>query len=75
MGESDPEHTIEWGESGLPSLMGIDRELLSQHRLDNRLLAMASEEGEDTVEEQRRETDQRAHEERDPARDLGHERA
>jgi len=54
--------------------MGIDRELLSQHRLDNRLLAMASEEGEDAVEEQRREADQIAHGERDSAQFLWLER-
>jgi hypothetical protein len=42
--------------------------------LDDRLLSMISEEGEDAMEEQRCETDQGAHGERDAARFLGRER-
>jgi len=47
--------------------VGIRRELLLQSQVEDRLFSMTSEEGEDGVKEQRRETDQSAHEERDPA--------
>ena len=73
-GEHDPESTIEGRESGPPLLMGIDRELLPQGKLHDGLLLVASEEGEGAVTEQRCETDQSAHGDRDRAGLLGPER-
>ena len=52
----------------------IRSKLLPQRRLDDRLLSMTSEEGEDAMEEQRRESDQSAHGDRDPAQYLVRER-
>ena len=52
----------------------IRSKLLPQRRLDDRLLSMTSEEGGDAVKEQRCETGQGVHGERDPAQYLGLER-
>ena len=51
--ESDPESSIEWGESGSRAIMGVHRELLLKSHVDDRLLSMTSEEGEDAVKKQR----------------------
>jgi hypothetical protein len=47
--ESDPES----GESGSRAIMGVHRELLLKSHVDDRLLSVTSEEGEDAVKKQR----------------------
>ena len=48
--------------------MGIDRELLTQGKLDDRLFFTTSEESEDTAKDRNREDDQRLHGGQDSAR-------
>ena len=66
-GERDPEGAIHGSQPRPRAFQGIRSKLLSQRQLYDRLLSMTSEEGEGAVEEQRRETDQSAHGDRDPA--------
>jgi hypothetical protein len=54
--------------------LGIDRELLAQRKLDDRLFLVASEEGKGAVKEQHCRTDQDAHGKLDTARYFGPER-
>ena len=70
----DPESSVQWRKLWPWAFLGIRSKLLLQSQVDDRLLSMTSGEGKDAVEEQRCETDQGAHGERDAARFLGRER-
>jgi hypothetical protein len=48
-GEHDPERTIERGNPWRRTILGLDRELLAQHKLDDRLFLATPEEGEETL--------------------------
>ncbi len=72
--EHDPERTIELGNPRPRPIVGINRELLAQRKLDDRLFLVASEEGKGAVKEQHCRTDQDAHGKLDTARYFGPER-
>ncbi len=59
--EHDPERTIELGNPRPRPIVGINRELLAQRKLDDRLLLATPEEGGDATEDQDDENDQRPH--------------
>jgi hypothetical protein len=53
LGEGDPEGSVQRRESGSGAFLGIHRELLLKSHVDDRLLSVTSEEGEDAVKKQR----------------------
>ncbi len=59
--EHDPECSVERGKPRPRPTLGIDRELLTQRKLDDRLFLATPEEGENAVEEGDREIDQLSH--------------
>ena len=59
--QGDPEGAIQRRETRPPVPMGVDRELLSQCQLDDRLILSASEEREDATEDRDRESGCRPH--------------
>ena len=63
--QRNPEGAIKGRGPG--SYLGIGGELLAKGELDDRLLIAASEEGESTAKEHRREIEQSLHRERDAA--------
>ena len=72
--EHDPERAIKLGNPRPRPILGIDRELLAQRKLDDYLFLVASEEGNDAVKEQDCRTDRDAHGKLDTARYFGPER-
>jgi hypothetical protein len=66
-----PEGAVQRREPGLRSRLGVRRELLAPGKLDDRLLPVASEEGERTAKKQHREVEQSPHGGRDSARCSG----
>ncbi len=72
--EHDPERTIELGNPRPRPIVSLNRELLAQRKLDDRLFLVASEEGNGAVKEQHCRTDQDAHGKLDTARYFGPER-
>ncbi|MBW2289525.1 MAG: hypothetical protein JRG90_17095 [Deltaproteobacteria bacterium] len=73
--ERNPESTIQRRQFQFGAFLGIRSKLLLQSQIDDRLFSMISKEGDDAMEEERCETDQGAHGERDLARFLCPERA
>ncbi len=60
-GERDPERSIEWGKPRPRPISGVDRELLSESELDDRLFFSASEESADAAEDRDQQDEQRPH--------------
>lgn len=72
-GKGDPESSVERRQLRSGVFLDIHSKLLLKSQVDDRLLSMTSEEGEDAMEGQRYESDQGAHGERDRAGFLGQE--